>query len=138
MSSELLSRVGLQLKDEDLRRIYVHEKTLFYAKAMPTIAMMLFIYPAGLSLGYRLFEFGSVIQHIEVKMPNGRNKKLYEHEWLFEIINGAFFGIFAILCVAHRRHDWLHALVCPALTLYMFYQVSFVDYDPSFLSIQNT
>ena len=71
-------------------------------------------------------------------MPNGRNRRLYEHEWLFEMVNGAFFGIFAILWATHKKWHSLHALVCPALTLYLYYQVSFVDYDPSFLSIQNS
>jgi hypothetical protein len=137
MSGELLSKVFLQFKDEDMRQIYRRAKTDFYSRAMPTVAAMLFVHAAGLSVGYRFFDQGDLREHFEVMLPNGRNKRIYEHQWLYEMINGSFFVFFVILSIIHSWCPSLHVLVCPVLNLYLYYHIAMVDYDMSILSIQN-
>ena len=38
----------------------------------------------------------------------------------------------------HSYKPWIHALVCPLLNLFLYYYSCFIEYDRSFMSIQNS
>ena len=138
MSGEMLSYVLLELQDDDLVEIYYREKMYFYQIALPSIWFMFVVYLTGMSVGYRVLNYGTFQNDILISMPDGTTMKLYENEYLFEIINGGFFVFFFIVWLTRRWCSWLHTLVCPALTIHLYYNTIFVDYEKSILSIQNT
>ena len=137
MSGEFLSPILLRLLDPELKQLHQSEKTQFYSKVLPAMSISMFVYAAGVSVSYRMFEFGGGVlaTDITVQAPNGRDNVILTHPWLFEIVNFSFLGLFVVIMFFHSYLTFAQAFVCPLLNLFLFYQICFIEYDKSFLSI---
>lgn len=119
----------LQLQDPDLKKLYREEKKEYYAKLLPAICFSILVYMAGVSVSYHLFAVGAYHTNIAVKVPSIDETVTLEHPWMFEIVNFSFLGLFLLILLFHTCLPFLHALVCPLLNFFLFYQISFVEYD---------
>lgn len=102
MSADVLSRIGLQLKDEDLRKLYVREKIDFYSKILPSLSFTIFFYTISVSFAYRAFDSGTLTTEMAFSKPNGRKSTIMSHEWLFEIMNFTFLALFLLMLFFHK------------------------------------
>ena len=112
----MLSSVFLSFTDSDLLRVYQREKTEFFKKIMPIISIMSILISAVLEILFRILGVGYL-------------------PFFVTIINWSFCFIFILISLLHHRWTWLHALVCPMLTIIIFLYLSFLDYDQTVGSV---
>ncbi len=110
----MISKVFLKYNDDDLSRRFKYNRQEFYRKAMPLIAVLIFILAIAVEVAYR-----------------GQGSELGELSVVTSIINWGYFVLFIILSCLIRRWSWPSHLVCPLLTLIVFYYFAFVDFQRS-------
>lgn len=96
--------------------MYAKEKTDFYNKAAPVIAVTMTLMSGTLEVMYTAQGLG--------ELPN-----------FIRIVNWISVIFFALVWALHSRWNFLHAAVCPLLTTITFLYVSFIDYDYTMGSI---
>jgi hypothetical protein len=106
----MLSSVFLNFTDSDLLKVYQREKTDFFKKMMPIISVMAVLISSILEILFRVLNVGSLPIYVT-------------------IINGLFCLIFIFISFMHSKWQWLHAIICPMLTIIIFIYLSFLDYD---------
>jgi hypothetical protein len=111
----MLSRVFLQYSDDDLHRRFKASRQDFYKKALPLITFLLLALAVAIEVLYRVL----------------RVTDLGELQLVTSAINWAYFGLFLLLSCLIRRWAWPSWLVCPLLTLIVFYYFAFVDFQRS-------
>ena len=110
----MISRFILQYTDEDLARRFKYSRKEFYRKAIPLIAALLLILAIALEVIYRI-----------------ESLDMGELSKVTSAINWVYFVLFIVLSCFIRRWSWPGHLVCPLLTLIVFYYFAFVDFQKS-------
>ena len=100
----------------DLKGLYDREKSEYYNKAVPVVAAMIALLAGTLEILYRVKEMGQISNYISG-------------------VNWITFLLFVIISVLHSRWVWMHAIICPALTVLLFLYLTFMDYDYTMGSI---
>ena len=83
---------------------------------MPVVAGMIALLAGTLEILYRVKEMGEIAGYISA-------------------VNWITFLLFVIIAVLHSRWVWMHAIICPALTVLLFLYLTFMDYDYTMASI---
>ena len=86
---------------------------------MPIVATMMVLLTIALEATYRGGVFGETSP-----MPD-----------YITGINAAVSVLFMLVACFHKKAPWLHALVCPTMTVLTFGYLSFLDYDYTLGSI---
>jgi hypothetical protein len=110
----MISKIILQYADEDLSRRFKYSRQEFYRKAIPLIAGLLFILAIALEVIYRI-----------------KSLDLGELSKVTSAINWCYVVLFIALSCFVRRWSWPGHLVCPLLTIIVFYYFAFVDFQKS-------
>ena len=93
-----------------MRKLYYKEKTEFFQKSTPVVALMLLVLAVSLEVLYRAMGLGNLPGYITA-------------------VNFMMLLFVLIIYFLHTRLTILNAMVCPALTILTFLYLSFVDYD---------
>lgn len=99
-----------------MKYLYDREKSEYYNKAVPVIAAMIALLAGTLEILYRAKEMGKISNYISG-------------------VNWITFLMFVVIGVLHSRWVWMHAIVCPSLTVLLFLYLTFMDYDYTMGSI---
>jgi len=110
----MLSKVLLHYADDDLVRRFKYSRQDFYRKALPLIAILILALAIALEVIDRVKNMG--------------NSEMF---LVTSIFNWVFFAIFVVLSCLIRKWAWPGALVCPLLTIIVYYYFAFVDYQDS-------
>jgi len=111
----MLTRFFLQFTDDDLNRRFKQSRQEFYQKALPIIALMLFLLAITLEVLYR----------------GVGNKDLGKLSVITSVINWGYVVIFILKSFLIRRFVWPSWIVCPLITWFVYYYFSFVDFQKS-------
>jgi len=106
----MLSLVLLKFDDQDMKTTYDREKIKFYSKVMPVITVTLGLLFIACEVMIRAFQFGTF-------------------NFVTEIVNGVALLVSIILTILTRKFSTATWFVCPLLTIFVFYYITFVDYD---------
>ena len=106
----MLSRVFLLFEKPSMRQQYNQDRQAFYQRATPIIAFLILLLALILEILYRACKYGDLAVHTS-------------------IINWISLAIFVVLSIAIRRWVFFSWLVCPLLTLLIYYYFIFVDFQ---------
>jgi len=106
----MLSLVFLTFDDKDMKATYDREKIMFYSKVMPVITVTIALLFIACEIMIRALHLGTL-------------------STVTEIVNGSALLMFIIFTVLTRKFSVATWFVCPLLTIYVFYYLTFVDYD---------
>ena len=110
----MLSKVFLRYADDDIQRRFNYSRQEFYRKAIPLIAVLIFLLAVALEVIYR-----------------GLNLDLGDLSWVTSLINWGYFVLFIVLSCIVRRWNWPAYFVCPLITIIVFYYFAFADFQRS-------
>jgi len=93
-----------------MKTTYDREKIKFYSKVMPVITVTLGLLFIACEVMIHAFQFGTF-------------------NFVTEIVNGVALLLSIILTILTRKFSSATWFVCPLLTIFVFYYLTFVDYD---------
>lgn len=117
----MLSSIFLCFKDPEIQTLYLQDSKQHYLKALPILTGLFLLLSLGLEVIYRLNFFNAG----ELTLTT-------------TIVNWTITLIFFILSFLIRKFNYVHWLVCPLLTAFTFYYVTFNDYEGSVMGIFTT
>lgn len=110
----MLSKIFLTYADEDLNRRYKASRQEFYTKAYPLITALLFALAIAIEIVFR----GVKAEELSLSPVTS-------------VINWGYFVLFLVFSRLIRRWAWPAWLVCPLLTVIVYYYFAFVDFQKS-------
>ena len=104
-----------------MQTLYLNSSKQPYLKALPIMTGVFLLLSMGLEVIYRLnfFHAGEIALSTSV-------------------VNWTVTFTFFVFCFLIKKFNYLHMLVCPVITVFVFYYVTINDYDGSVMGIFTT
>ena len=113
----MISRFLLKFSDRETAREYHSDKRQFYAHTIPIMTIILLLVAVANEMASRL-----ELTETPLQMHTS-------------IVNWSAVILFTVLSILVQKVIWVHPIVCPLLTQYLFYHIMFNNYEDKMTSI---